>query len=79
MIEVYTRGDLERAIERYIQHREITGLSRDTAKHGAVAETVEAVQLRNAVAGDTGLQLLSEAERASKKVTDKLNAPVVES
>lgn len=70
MISVFTERDLKAAIEAYIKHREITGLSRDTALFGAIEETKQAVQLRHAVANDQPLRILDE----HKRQTDKLPA-----
>jgi len=75
MIEVYTRKDLEKAIEHYINYREIVGLSRDTSKSGAVNEVVNSVKLRTALTED-GLIPHDEQTRAiiaAKKQTDKLS------
>ena len=75
MIEVYTRKDLERAVEHYINYREYTGLSRDTSKQAAVNEVVDSVKLRTALVED-GIMPHDEQTRAiiaAKKQTDKLS------
>ena len=74
MIVIYLEKDIQRAIERYIHLRETVGLSRDDAKQGAILETEQAVQTKQALAED-GILPTDEQTRlidASKKVTDKL-------
>lgn len=74
MIFIYLEKDLERAIERYIHHREIVGHSRDDAKEIALADTREALKGKKALA-ESNLVPDDEQTRlidASKKVTDKL-------
>lgn len=76
MIEVFTHKDLEAVLAAYIKHREITGLSRDTAKFGAIEETLQAVRLRKALMEEGALPP-DEALMASKRQTDKLNPKAV--
>lgn len=74
MINVFTRKDLERAIENYINFREIVGLSRDTSKQGAIKEIIDAIELRTALTEDGILRPDEQTSAliASKRQTDKL-------
>lgn len=74
MINVFTMKDLERAIANYINLREVVGLSRDTAKQGAIQEILEAVKLKQALTEDGILKPDEQTQAliASKRQTDKL-------
>lgn len=68
MIKVYTENDLMAVVKAYVRFREIDGLSRDTAIHGAVQQTIQQAELRRAVTTDPALKAID----ASRRQTDKL-------